>query len=178
MNILDELHQRFPTRTQAHKAALLALVLTAVLLAVGFVPAVPSLATTTTASLAAVLAVAAGVLIGRDNTYLARSRYARHARRWTALGAIAGWVVVSTITTREDILTDHLRGALMVFAVLGAVAFASSTPGERAADATQREAEQAQADEFEDIFDQYDGSDETIGEDTVDDLRPHDGRQG
>lgn len=168
MNPIDTLMTRFSTTRGRFIASAVFGIVGILFLALGFIPNLASLMITVFGSTAGVFFAAAGILVAANIPALARHQYRLYTRRITSLSVFAGWIVLSSLISRNDVVAEHLGGALMVAVVLGLLAFSSKTAEEIEESRKKDEEEQT-----EDIFDDYDEDDtsELSSDDIIDETR-------
>lgn len=155
MNPIDILLTRFTTTRARIIAAASGITASIALIAAGFIPALAPVMITTFGAIAGVLLAASGILLAAGIPALSRRRYRLYTRRIASLSVFGGWIVLSSIISRNDVIAEHLGGALMVAVVIGLLAFSSKTEQEIAEDIAARENQAT-----EDIFDSYESREE------------------
>lgn len=163
MNPIDALFEKFSTPRTRRIGAVSFAALAAVLIGAGFLPGTPDIVITIVGSIAGVAMAVSGILLASVLPFTSRHRYPVPTRRVASLGVFGAWIVVSALITQNEVIADHIGGAVMVTVVLGLLAFSSKT-----AEEIQLAAEQAALAAEEDIFDDFD--DEGNIEEAEDDL--------
>lgn len=153
MNPLDAFLEKFSTARSRVIGAASLVVAAAIFIGAGFIPGAPDVVITVLGSIAGVAVALAGILAASQIPLASRHRYPLRTRRVASLGVFGAWIVVSALITQNQVVADHIGGALMVAVVVGLLAFSSKT-----SDEVRYAAEQAALAAEEDIFDDFEDS--------------------
>lgn len=101
------------------------------LLSSGFLLPSDALLTTIVGALAGLGIAIVALIAARWIPLLHRNRYALRSRRLTFLVSLVGWMVLARVIIDNDVVADHVGGAVMVAWMITGIAFASRTQEEK-----------------------------------------------